>query len=236
MRTTLSLKWIACLLIAGGLVSLAGAAGRPAVGAVQAKPIQLFNGKNFDGWYMFIGNVKNSDPDGIFKIESGGVIHVSGQKFGYISTDKDYENYRLTLEFKWGEKKWPPRENAPRDAGILYHCVGRDKVWMESLECQIQEKDCGDMWLTAGDGGKPSLTVQGKRYSGGRVVKFADYEKPNGEWNKIEVVCDGAKIQHFINGKLNMEGTEASLTKGKINLQSEGAELFYRNITLQPLR
>jgi hypothetical protein len=106
---------------------------------------------------------------------------------------------------------------------------------MKSLECQIEEGDCGDMWLTGGEGGPPSLTVKGKTYTGGRVVKFEDYEKPKGEWNKVEVICKGDTIQHFINGKLNLEGTHASLTKGKINIQSEGSELFYRNITLEPL-
>lgn len=204
--------------------------------AEKSKVVRLFNGKNFDGWYTYInGDGKNNDPEGIFKIEDGGVIHVLGKKFGYLGTEKEYENYKLSLEFKWGEKKWPPRENELRDAGILYHCVGVDKVWMKSLECQIEETDCGDMWLTSGEGGAPSLTVKGKKYTGGRVVKFADYEKPHGEWNKVEVICQGDRIQHYINGKLNMEGSEASLTKGKINLQSEGAEIYYRNVTLEPL-
>lgn len=221
--------------LALAVMGLAGGAGRDVRAAAKATP--LFNGRNFDGWYVFVPGEggRNKDSLGIFKIEDGGVIHVSGQKFAYLSTEKDYENYKLTVEFKWGEKKWPPRENAKRDAGILYHCVGQDKVWMESLEFQIQEGDCGDMWLTAGAGGKPALTVKGQRYMGGRVVKFSDHEKPNGEWNKTEVICKGSSIQHYINGHLNLEGSDASLTRGKINLQSEGAELYYRNITLEPL-
>jgi hypothetical protein len=92
------------------------------------------------------------------------------------------------------------------------------------------------MWLTGGEGGAPSLVVKGQKHTGGRVVKFADYEKPTGEWNQVTVVADGDKIQHLINGHLNMEGEQASLTKGKINLQSEGAEVYYRNITLEPLK
>jgi hypothetical protein len=210
----------------------------PAVlAAGSGKPVPLFNGRNFDGWYTFLrDDGKNKDPDGIFKVERGGVIHVLGKKFGYLSTEREYENYRLNVEFKWGEKKWPPRENDARDAGVLYHCVGPDKVWMKSLECQIQEHDCGDMWLTSGEGGAPSLLVRGKPYTGGRVVKFDDYEKPTGEWNQVTVVADGDRIQHLINGHLNMEGSESSLRRGKINLQSEGAEIYYRNITMEPLR
>lgn len=218
------------------LAAFAACASAPPVSAQASNRVKLFNGKNFDGWYIFIrDHAKNEDPKKIFTIQPDGSIHVTGEIFGYLSTEKEYDNYRLSLEFKWGEKKYPPRENAKRDAGILYHAVGRDKVWMESLELQIQEGDTGDMWLTGGDGGKPALTVRGQRYVGGRVVKFADYEKPNGEWNKVEVVCRGASIQHYVNGHLNMEGTDASLTRGKINLQSEGAELWYRNIYIEPL-
>ncbi len=75
----------------------------------------------------------------------------------------------------------------------------------------------------------------GKRYVGGRVVKFTDAEKPHGEWNTCVVLARGDTIRHYMNGVLVMEGTEASLTRGKINLQSEGAEVYYRAIVLEPL-
>lgn len=216
-------------------VALASGWGQAAKAADSSKVISLFDGKTMNGWYTFIpGEGKNKDPLGIFKIEDG-CFHVSGQKFAFLSTEKEYDNYRLTLDFKWGQKKWPPRENAVRDAGILYHCVGPDKVWNKSLELQIQEGDTGDMWLTSGEGGAPSLEVLGKNHVGGRVVKFADYEKPHGQWNTVQVVARGNRIEHWVNGKVNMVGKNASLTRGRINLQSEGAEIWYRNITLEPL-
>lgn len=203
----------------------------------SAGVIQLFNGKNFEGLYTFIPDEgKNKDSLGVFKVMPDGTLYASGQKFAFVSTDKEYDNYRLRCEFKWGQKKWPPRENAVRDAGILYHCVGPDKVWNKSLELQIQEGDTGDMWLTGGEGGAPSLTVLGKTYTGGRVVKWADYEKPHGEWNSTVVEARGDKITHWVNGKVNLVGTDASLTRGRINFQSEGAEVYYRNITLEPLK
>src|SRR5688572_3137181 len=116
-------------------MGLAAAALVPAASGQRGGPQRLFNGRNFDGWYIFLRGDQKSTPGagltedskGIFKIEPGGIIHVSGQIFGYLSTEKEYENYKLALEFKWGEKKWPPRENAKRDAGILYHAVGPDK-------------------------------------------------------------------------------------------------------------
>ncbi len=219
-------------------LTLASASGTPSA-AQDGRLEVLFNGKNLDGWYTYIpDHGKNSDPLGIFKVEDG-VIHVSGQKFGYISTEKEYSNYRMSLEFKWGQKKWPPRENAVRDAGLLYHCNGDDMVWANCLELQIQEKDTGDMWLIPGKEKSPSVQVLGQSYGGdekyNRVVKWADHEKPHGEWNKVTVVARGNRFEHWVNGKCNLRGVNASLTKGRIQLQSEGAELYYRNIVLEHL-
>jgi hypothetical protein len=67
------------------------------------------------------------------------------------------------------------------------------------------------------------------------VVKKTDAEKPTGEWNTIEVVCDGDKITNIVNGVVVNEGIHASETKGKILLQSEGAEVYYRKVELRPL-
>lgn len=196
-------------------------------------PVRLFNGKDLAGWTVYISHKDKSDPKldpkGVFKVEDG-AIHVSGEEFGALTTEKEYENYRLVIEFKWGEKRYPPREKAKRDSGILVHCVGPDKIWTKSIECQIQEGDCGDFWLVSGT----SLKIDGKVETNMRP-KTKDAEKPTGEWNTVEVVCDGGKITNIVNGVVVNEGTEASVTKGRILLQSEGAEVFYRKVELTPL-
>ena len=70
------------------------------------------------------------------------------------------------------------------------------------------------------------------------VVNFRgakDVEKPVGEWNLIEAICDGGNVTYFLNGIKVNEGKDGSFTAGKILVQSEGAELFFRRIELQPL-
>ena len=62
-----------------------------------------------------------------------------------------------------------------------------------------------------------------------------DVEKPVGEWNRLECICDGDKITNVLNGTVVNVGTKASHTKGKILFQSEGAEIFFRRIDLKPL-
>ena len=206
---------------------------------VDTKPVEgtrvLFNGKDLEGWTVFIRHADKStdprsDPKGVFKVEDG-VLHVSGQEFGGLTTVDEFESYRLVVEFKWGTKKWPPREKVVRDSGILMHCVGPEKVWTKSIECQIQEHDCGDFWMVDGT----TLKVGGKvepRFK----KKTTDAEKPTGEWNTVEVICDGGKITNIVNGVVVNEGTDASVTKGKILLQSEGAEIFFRKVEISPLK
>lgn len=210
------------------------AAPAPAAPPDEGEPVALFNGKDLDGWYVFVdpdaGKYSpESSAEGIFKVEDG-AIHVSGERFACLTTEKEFDNYHLTVEFKWGEKRWPPRADELRDSGILMHCVGPDKVWPKSIECQIMEGTCGDFFLVGGT----SLVVDGKPNTG-RAMRTEDAEKPRGEWNTVEVICDGGKITNIVNGKVVNEGTDASLTKGKITLQSEGAEIFFRKVELRPL-
>jgi hypothetical protein len=70
------------------------------------------------------------------------------------------------------------------------------------------------------------------------VVNFRgkkDVEKRVGEWNLIEAVCEGGNVTYFLNGIKVNEGKDGSFTGGKLLVQSEGAELFFRRIELQPL-
>ena len=198
------------------------------------KPIALFNGTDLSGWFVFIPRKDKGDPTRdpkrVFRVEDG-VIHVSGEEFGALTTVGEYSDYRLVVEFKWGEKRYPPREAEKRDSGVLVHCTGPDKLWTKSIECQIQEGDCGDFWLVSGT----EITVDGTREKSMRK-KTSDAEKPRGEWNTVEVVCDGDAITNIVNGVVVNRGTAASVTRGRILLQSEGAEVFYRKVELTPLK
>jgi hypothetical protein len=62
-----------------------------------------------------------------------------------------------------------------------------------------------------------------------------DVESPYGGWTRLEVVAEGDRITNIVNGKVVNEGYRSSLTGGKILIQSEGAEIFFRRIDLEPL-
>lgn len=137
--------------------------------------------------------------------------------------------------------------------------------WMESIECQIIEGGCGDLLMVGGLGkpsltcetrtgpdkglyyekGGKAVTQDSGRYNWwGRDPEWKDVlgvrgrrdvEKPTGEWNRMEVICDGDKITNIVNGYVVNVGTKSSLTDGKIQFQSEGAEIFFRKIEIRPL-
>ncbi|MBO0324060.1 DUF1080 domain-containing protein [Muricauda sp. CAU 1633] len=196
----------------------------------------LFNGKDFTNWYKWFESTgKHQDPNNIFSVENG-IIHDTGEELGYIMTEKAFANYHFSLEFKWGEKRWPPRENNKRDSGICYNVPEdeTDKIWPQSVECQIQEGDVGDFWML----GYSTIQVDGKQNTPEKwsnVVKSKDAEKPNGEWNTVEVISFNGKCVHIVNGVVVNYGENSSLIGGKILLQSEYAEIYYRNIKIRNL-
>ena len=209
---------------------------------------------------------------GIFTVimaEGRPMLRVSGEIYAALTTKAEYENYHLKLEFRWSEKKWPPRLTEKRDSGVLYHCVGRHgafwNVFMHSLECQIQEDDCGSFYRVGSTLAKvpvdaalkldPKQKLRPKFNPDGELREFApgksgtvlspvSNEKPHGEWNTIEVMTVGDQAVHVVNGRVVMGLQQIQqdtgdgvipLKRGRIQIQSEGAELFYRQIAIRPL-
>lgn len=241
----------------------------------HTKAVELFNGKDLDNFYTYTrlnGTASPADAD-VFSVEDG-AIRISGIRRGCITSKDEFENYKITLEYKWGEDTHPPRKDKARDTGLLIHSVGPDggfhKTWMYSLEVNIKEGCTGDFWVVGDKSDKYSLTVlasdyqrDGKTFSkfdlkngkpktihnasiewqdkdvnfkdikGFRGIK--DAENPAGEWNKLEVYARGDTIEVFVNGKFVNKAYNVRPAKGKIQLQSEDAEVFFRRVAIEPL-
>jgi len=116
---------------------------------------------------------KNGDPQ----------LYISGQIYAGLATKKEYKNYHLSVQVKWGKKKWAPRLEAPRDSGILYHCKGPDaafwNVWKQSLECQVQENDNGDYFRI----GKIGCDIPSIEIPGAKRPRFS----LGGKWQSVGI-------------------------------------------------
>ncbi len=127
--------------LCGGRLS---AADKP--DAAPGKVIRLFNGSDLSGLQTWLRDSKRDDPRKVFRVEEG-ILHISGDGFGYIATEKEYHDYHLTVEFKWGEKT--DGGKYVRNSGILLHAVGphggAGGTWMSSIECQLAQGCVGDL-------------------------------------------------------------------------------------------
>ena len=112
-----------------------------------------------------------------------------------------------------------------------------------SLTCVVREAEGGQLYFDPEDG-TPVTRDRGRYNWWGRDPEWKDQvgyrgprdvEKPAGEWNRMEVICDGGSITNIVNGLVVNVGTGSNLTRGKILLQSEGAELFCRRFEVRPL-
>ncbi|HWB25253.1 MAG TPA: DUF1080 domain-containing protein [Chitinophagaceae bacterium] len=208
----------------------------------------------------------NNDPNHVFSVvDDNGekVIHISGEGFGAITSKDEFENYHVQLMFKWGKNTWGPKKGKPKDSGLLYYCTGPDGAdygnWMRSQEFQVEQGNVGDYWGVAGGfeeipakklndseyvytPGAAMVTFRDKTAVGRHCIKKGDAEKPEGEWNTIDLFCHGDTSVQVVNGKVMMilyksqqwdNGVASPLIKGKLQIQSEGAEVYYKNIRIE---
>lgn len=228
-------------------LSLTGLAAAAAV-LTSSSPAQdkrgfepLFNGKDLTGWKPFLRGSKdnpNPDPKNTWSVVDG-VIVCKGKPNGYIATEKEYGNYMLRLKWRF------PADSKGGNSGVLLHVVGPDKVWPNSVEAQLAAGHAGDFWLIANEQGElPKLEIdparkdpankEGRHYF--RINKDEAVEKPFGEWNQYEILCKQGNVTLKVNGKEVNVGTNGALTSGRIALQSEGAEVHFKDIELAPVR
>jgi len=189
--------------------------------ATDAKTIDLFNGADLSGWKLFIPDEKVA-PKTVWSVKDG-VVRCTGKPAGYMRTEKEYGNYRLRFQWRFPE--------GGGNSGVLIHIQLPDKVWPKSIEGQLQHAHAGDFWVIDGAEFKEHTDPDNRRV----VKKEESSEKPLGEWNQYEVLCQGNTIKLFINGVLQNSATETSLTKGHIGWQSEGTPIEFRNLVLETL-
>ena len=192
------------------------------------------------------------------------VLRISGEIYGCATTRQEFSNYHFRASFKWGEKKWEPRLTELKDSGILYHSRGAFgvdywKSWALSQEFQVIEHGIGEYWRQAtsafdiradakapgAEAPKWNPRAPWMEFSGSNnhALAGSDEDRP-GEWNTLELVCFQDRCVHIANGKVVMALKNARykdgeqyvpMTGGKLQIQSEAAEVFYRDIEIRPI-
>ena len=178
--------------------------------------------KDLNNWVFKLKD-PSVDPATVFTVTNG-VIHITGNPFGYMRTKASYSDFKLHVEWRW------PSE--PTNSGVFVFAQPPDSIWLKCVECQLQAGNAGDFVCMNGSD-MNERTDKSKVF----VKKLAaSSEKPAGEWNTMEVVCSANTIEVKVNGTLQNKGTNVNLSSGSVCLQSEGKDIEFRNVFLTKLK
>lgn len=153
-------------------------------GRDRGKIVKLFDGKSLDGLYVWSMSEGRNPKEKIFTVKNG-MIHVSSdEQYAALISEKEYSNYIMTLEFKWGDRTFGKRRGKARDAGILLHSHGPDGGWknrlMANLEVQIIEGGMGDLMLLQG----PRQMSMKAAYTSGPCENRTWYCRGDHRWDR----------------------------------------------------
>lgn len=196
----------------------------PAAPGRRGAPIELFNGRDLAGWDFFLADPKLALGD-VWSVRDG-VLRCGGEPAGYLKTRAQYESFELVVEWRFD-----PARGAG-NSGVLLRRVGDDKIWPKSIEAQLMSRNAGDIWNID----QFPMQVDERRTSGRRTEKQQpSNERPLGEWNRYEIVLDGGNLSLSVNGALQNTASGCEQVPGEICLQSEGAVIEFRKVTLTPI-
>ncbi|MES2441265.1 MAG: DUF1080 domain-containing protein [Pseudomonadota bacterium] len=199
-------------------------------------------------------------------VDGGPVIRAGGRYWGSLATIEDFADYHLSLEYRWGELREGEQRNnglvyfSHGSPGAVFG------TWMTGIEFQLEHGSNGMAIPMGNAVRTHVTIAQDKsvRYPyrvfriGGREIDLAngnpaysvehasDAEKPVGTWNRIDLYVVGDQAVQVVNGvpvmelrdiaELDAAGARLPLTRGRIQLQSEGAVTYFRNIRIEPIR
>jgi hypothetical protein len=191
---------------------------------LSKKPIELFNGRDFEGWYMYLKD-SDAEPEDVWKVRDG-AIYCTGNPTGFLRTKKEYSDYKLVFEWRWVEK--------PGNSGVLLHMNSQEKIWPLCVEARLMHKRAGDL-IGMGCNFNENKAKKGGPISYSPRMNDSSEKTPGG-WNKYEIVCDGDTIELTVNGQFQNKATGVTIRKGFIGFQSEGVPIMFRNFKLTPLK
>lgn len=204
----------------------------------KSKPI--FNGKDLKGWHA---DVPDRDKDASLRlpfIVRDGLLVSLGTPGGHLITDANYENFRLTFNYRFAGK--------PGNCGALVFVSTPRALYdmfPKSIEVQMMHSNAGDFWCIQENievpdmekrrGPKERWGVNGDKLR--RIPNLTDgTEKPLGEWNSMKIECVKNTIKVWVNDELVNYGYNATASKGQIALQAEGAEVEFKAIQLTSIK
>jgi hypothetical protein len=220
-------------VVCGALVLLCGV--RQTHSAEVPQWVDLFNGKDLTGWVDV-----NTSPE-TWSVRDG-LLVCTGLPIGVMRSEKQYENFLLHIEwrhmeaggnsgvFAWSEGTVPKGRRLPKGM----------EVQMLELQWPFinREKDGTPRPIAYVHGelfGANGLKTVPDNPRGTRSKSIENRCKGKGEWNVYDVVFVDGVVKLSVNGKFVNGVSKSSMRKGYLCLESEGAEIHFRNIRIMEL-
>jgi len=208
----------------------AGLEAMKAMTLVEPGFTSLFNGNDLTGFKFLLGNSCTPAPEGCGSTKAGttftvnkGAIHISGRPSGYLYTEKKFLDFTLRLDMRY-----IPYAGMESDAdyyantGIVLF-ITEHQVWPKSLEVQGLYREALSI-----------LPIDNQAKFSFDKHRRDNAMRPLGEWNSIEIVSKAGEVRVSVNGLLVTTVTEHEFKqRGHIGVQSEGAEVYLRNIRIR---
>ena len=223
------------VLAAAGVAALfLGVAGASSTGVPATGFVDLFNGKDLAGWV----NV-NTNPD-TWSVREGRLV-CSGRPIGVMRSEQQYENFVLHVEwmhvepggnsgvFLWSNAR--PREDNRLPDGVEVQMLELDWVKLNTREGKVPPIAYvhGELFGVGG------VTIVPDNPRGERSMSVENLCRGRGEWNAYDVVAVDGVVKLAVNGKFVNGVSRSSRRKGYLCLESEGAEIHFRNIRILEL-
>jgi hypothetical protein len=184
--------------------------------AMAQKTEKLFNGKDLSGWTIH-GTEKWYAQDGELICESG-----PDKQYGYLSTDKDYKNFILTLQFK---------QEANGNSGVFFRSRIPEGVKISGWQAEVAPvgRHTGGIYESYGRGWLIQPKPEDEKY-----LKF-------GDWNKYKIKVNGDEVTTWLNGHRMCYIKDQKIGEGSgfIALQIHeggGIKVRWKNIKIQELK
>jgi hypothetical protein len=185
--------------------------------------VSLFDGKDLSKWTFFLND--HGTMDQVWSVDQG-VLVCKGNPIGYLRTKEPYTNYVIKLDWRFN-----PVTKKAGNSGVLLRVQQPDKVWPRSIEAQLQSGSAGDFWNID----EFRMKTDAARLNGRNTKHLFANEQPIGVWNEYEIIVDGGNVTLNVNGQTLNTATDCEEIPGFIALQSEGAEIHFRNVRVAPI-
>jgi hypothetical protein len=218
--------------ILGALLAVAFTGCTTTQGNPGTGPIELFNGKNLNGWTAVPAD-SQAGPAQTWTVRDG-IIVCTGEPIGFLHTDRKFTNFKMTVEYRWAPG------TKPGNSGLFSRINEPLKSLPRCVEVQLMHGNAGDIIALQG-----MMIEKQDRYFevlnhklGGDirgVRKTENAENEPGQWNLVEILAQGPDYTVIVNGQKVNAATGVEVIAGPVGLQSEGGEVHFRRVSITPL-